>query len=67
MGSIGVGTIKVDGEGTEAAGSTAVVIATRGAMTAPPTEVVVDHPFVFLDRDTRTNTILFLCRVTDPR
>jgi len=36
-------------------------------MTAPPTEVVADHPFVFLNRDTRTNTILFLCRVTDPR
>lgn len=59
--------IKVDEEGTEAAAATAVVMATRGAMPAPPTEVVVDHPFVFLIRDTRTHTVLFLGRVSDPR
>ena len=58
--------VRVDEEGTEAAAATAVGMGGRAA----PGEVVrvtVDRPFLFLIRDTRSGTILFLGRVVDPR
>jgi serpin B len=58
--------IAVDEEGTEAAAATAVGMALRG----PPPKPLpfnVDRPFVFLIRDNRTGSILFLGRVLDPQ
>lgn len=61
--------VDVNEAGTEAAAATAVVMARAGAMApaAPPTQFVVDHPFVFVIRDLRTGAVLFLGRVADPR
>lgn len=60
--------IAVDEEGTEAAAATVVIMVGEG-MPAPsePPDVRIDRPFLFAIRDTRTGTILFLGRVTDPR
>ena len=59
--------IDVNEEGTEAAAATAVVIATESARIEPPTpEFRADHPFVFLIRDRRSDSILFLGRMADP-
>jgi serpin B len=53
--------VRVDEAGTEAAAATAVIIAT-----SMPPSVQVDRPFLFLIRDRRTGSILFLGRVVDP-
>jgi len=58
--------VEVNEEGTEAAGATAVVMKIR----AGPQEKVpvfrADRPFLFLIRDLRTGTLLFLGRLADP-
>lgn len=60
--------VKVDEKGTEAAAATAIGIRTTAIMTGPdPVEVHADKPFLFVIRDTRTNMVLFLGRVADPR
>ena len=61
--------VEVNEEGTEAAAATAVVVATTAVSTEPVKIPVfrADHPFLFMIRDTRTNSILFLGRVMDPR
>jgi serpin B len=58
--------VDVNEGGTEAAAATAVVL--RLAAPPPPEAVGfrADHPFLFLLRDRRTGSILFLGRVTDP-
>jgi serine protease inhibitor len=58
--------VEVNEEGTEAAAATGVVVALKSA---PPSQPVfrADHPFLFLIRDLRSNSILFLGRVMDPR
>ena len=58
--------VEVNEEGTEAAAATGVVV---GLTAAPPRQPVfrADHPFLFLIRDLRSNSILFLGRVMDPR
>jgi serpin B len=57
--------VEVNEEGTEAATSTAVMMRPRGL--PPPLPVFrADHPFLFLIRDNRNGSILFLGRVTDP-
>lgn len=54
--------IRVDEEGTEAAAFTG------GAMaTSMPPSFTVDRPFLFTINDTRTDTVLFLGTVEDPR
>ncbi len=58
--------VAVDEEGTEAAAATAVMAAPSSASPGPPVEVIVDRPFIFLIRDYRTGTILFVGRVLDP-
>ena len=56
--------ISVDEKGTEAAAATAVVM----KATAMPQfkKLVVDKPFIFAVRDTKTGAILFLGRIADP-
>lgn len=59
--------VAVDEAGTEAAAATAV---SMKAGAAPPSDepvpFVVDHPFLFLVRDTKTGAILFMGRLVDP-
>jgi serpin B len=57
--------MKVDEEGTEAAAATAVAMLSMGAPLIHP--FVVDRPFLFLIRNTKTGAILFMGRVADPR
>lgn len=58
--------VAVDEAGTEAAAASGVII---GVTSAPPTpvELTVDRPFIFLIRDIKTGTILFLGRVMNPK
>jgi serpin B len=59
--------IDVNEEGTEAAAATAVALAASAVRVEAPTPVFrADHPFVFLIRDTRSDSILFLGRIVDP-
>jgi len=56
--------VEVNEEGTEAAAATAVVMTDEGARV--PTAVVADHPFVFVIRDRRSGSVLFIGRVERP-
>ena len=59
--------VDVNEEGTEAAAATAVLMAVAESV-EPPTPVFrADHPFLFLIRDRRDGTVLFLGRLADPR
>jgi len=55
--------VEVNEEGTEAAAATMV---TRQLSTSPP-PFVADHPFLFLIRDMKHGTILFMGRVMNPK
>ncbi|HUV43237.1 MAG TPA: serpin family protein [Dehalococcoidales bacterium] len=57
--------VSVDESGTEAAAATAVMMQLTG-MPERPVEVTVDHPFIFLIRDVKTDSILFIGRVVNP-
>lgn len=57
--------VAVDEAGTEAAAATAVIAGLK-AMPAPPLDVKIDRPFIFLIRDIQTGTILFVGRVLNP-
>ena len=60
--------VDVNEEGTEAAAATGVIVATRAAMVGQePAVFRADHPFLFLIRDTRSGSILFVGRVDNPR
>jgi serpin B len=62
--------IDVDEQGTEAAAATAIVMyATamhREFPEPPPIVFRADHPFLFILRDTKSGSMLFLGRVSDP-
>ena len=53
--------VSVNEEGTEAAGATGVV-----PTFSIPAMMTIDRPFIFLIRDIKTGTILFIGRVMDP-
>jgi serpin B len=55
---------EVNEEGTEAAAATGVIMTSIKAIV--PAEFRADHPFVFLIRDNRTGSILFLGRLVNP-
>ena len=59
--------VDVNEEGTEAAAATAVLMTFTGRVFDVPIPVFrADHPFLFLIRDNRTGSILFMGRVTNP-
>jgi serpin B len=59
--------VDVNEEGTEAAATTAVAMRAFAMLKPPPTPVFrADHPFLFLIRENRTGSILFLGRIADP-
>jgi serpin B len=58
--------VDVDEKGTEAAAATAVIMKRESAPVSP-VSFRADHPFVFLIRDNRTGSVLFLGRLADPR
>jgi serpin B len=60
------GFVRVDEKGTEAAAATAVVMRSRSMPEAPPRQLKVDRPFLFLIRDNASGLVLFLGRVSDP-
>lgn len=53
--------VSVNEEGTEAAAATGVSM-----VLSMPAAMTIDHPFIFLIRDSETGTILFMGRVLDP-
>ncbi len=55
--------VDVNEEGTEAAAATAVVLL-KG--TSRPLSFRADHPFIFLIRENKTKSILFIGRIVDP-
>jgi serine protease inhibitor len=57
--------VEVNEEGTEAAAVTSVGMATSAAP-AESFVMRVDRPFLFLIRDSRSGTILFLGKITYP-
>ncbi len=61
--------VDVNEEGTEAAAATGVILEPKSEVGRPRVvpEFRADHPFVFLIRDVRNNSILFLGRITNPQ
>jgi serpin B len=61
--------VDVNEEGTEAAAATGVTMRTMAmrAPEGPPPVFQADHPFVFMIRDNRSASILFIGRMADPR
>jgi serpin B len=57
--------VEVDEQGTVAAAATAAVGDSAFGTSEPPA-VYIDQPFLFLIRDTRSGSILFMGHVTDP-
>ncbi len=60
--------VDVNEEGTEAAAATAVAVTVASAVVRPkPVPVFrADHPFVYLIRDRRNGSVLFVGRLEDP-
>ena len=58
--------VDVSEKGTEAAAATGVEAKATVASPAPPPEFRADHPFLFLIRDLRSDSILFMGRVVNP-
>ncbi len=57
--------VAVDEKGTEAAAATAVTMVTS-SMPLHSRELILDQPFIFLIRDVKTGTVLFIGRVENP-
>ncbi|MDP6047555.1 MAG: serpin family protein, partial [Phycisphaerae bacterium] len=56
--------VEVNEEGTEAAAATAVEVTTESAEIYPMFRA--DHPFIYLIRDNKTGSILFMGRMANP-
>jgi serpin B len=59
--------VDVNEKGTEAAGATGVIVGARSAGVRRVAEFKADHPFVFLIRDRRSDSVLFLGRLANPK
>ena len=60
--------VDVNEEGTEAAAATAVVMARAGAARPPEPKVFrADRPFLYLIRENKTGSVLFLGRFAGPK
>ncbi len=59
--------VEVNEEGTEAAAATGVVVGVRSVMVDEPVTFTADRPFLFAICDLRTDSILFMGRLADPR
>ncbi|MGY5877205.1 MAG: serpin family protein, partial [Candidatus Thorarchaeota archaeon] len=59
--------VEVNEKGTVAAAVTAMVHRCVGSALPKPPVFKADRPFIFLIRETRTNLILFLGRVMNPK
>jgi serpin B len=59
--------VEVNEKGTEAAAATGGVGAKSAAPREQPIVFNADHPFLFLIRDTRSGSIVFLGRVSNPK
>ena len=57
--------VQVDEVGSEAAAATVIGVGTS-SVTEPPPPFRADHPFVYLIRDTRTGSLLFMGRTSNP-
>lgn len=57
--------VAVDEAGTEAAAATAVVVSLTAVLPSG-IELMIDHPFIFLIRDTVNGSVLFVGRVLNP-
>jgi serpin B len=57
--------VDVNEEGTEAAAATGIVVTSFAVEMSR--KFTVDHPFLFLIRNTSTGSLLFLGRIVDPR
>jgi len=58
--------VAVDEQGTEAAAATAVIMVGAAPGESGPVNFTIDRPFIFLIRDIKTGTILFIGRVLNP-
>jgi serpin B len=57
--------VEVNEEGTEAAAATAVIMMRGGLISRP--QFIADHPFLFAIRDLKSNSLLFIGRVANPK
>jgi serpin B len=58
--------VDVNEEGTEAAAATGVVVRTLAARVVPKATFRADHPFVFVIRNHKTGSIVFMGRMANP-
>lgn len=58
--------IDVNEQGTEATAATIAVVRPKSAPGGEPLQINIDHPFIFLIRDTATGAILFMGSVMQP-
>ncbi len=59
--------VAVDEKGTEAAAATGIMLGAMAMRAGPVINLVADRPFLYLIRDTRAGTVLFMGRCADPR
>ena len=58
--------VSVDENGTEAAAATAVIMQITSALAGEPIAFTVDRPFIYVIRDSQTQSVLFVGRVMAP-
>ena len=67
-GAVHQAVVAVDEQGTEAAAATGIHMMAAAMRVEPPSlHLVADRPFLYLIRDRRTGTVLFIGRCADPR